>query len=266
MDPHQVLEEARTEIGDLLLFVTGYPPSDIPEVFENLSANFSTLGVCKLLISGEGTGFRSSLTQSGNAHRFLMRNLGPDAGQLHLALTRTSALFDTLAAGALKLAHELATLSATHWVATREYEEDFLYRRVLCRLIVDGQAAVTEAREICDAIETVQEGSSTRLEICRALVGLDSEAFCTALNQLAHEYRDDVATNRPLTGEANYLFWGRSFINVEALGLMQLARHLGMVLDCGEVALCPAHAQLDVRDAEVEDMTESAHQIRLGNR
>jgi hypothetical protein len=241
------------EIRERLAYVGNVPVPELANEFDQLADMFQGLGICHLLEFLDTDVFRKNLVWSGHSRRFfLMRS--PQAGpsstiaQRHLALSRTLSFFDSLAAGALELARDIARLSQpTPWNRDWEYEDDYLYFYFWHRVVLDPPWINSdEARAVLERFEQSLEGlPSGRYEVTAALWRRDRDLFVAAMHVFLDEVKEKLEReHRSIAvqeGEPNY--WPRSQVCVEGLALLKLAELLGLRV-AEDLPLCPVFARL----------------------
>jgi hypothetical protein len=260
MDPRSVHNELVAEIKEELLFVAGYPATEIGDVFERLSEYFQALGICHILETADPDQFRENLVRSGYARRYFLNNSREQGhtNDRHLALSRTEAFLDSLAAGQLTLAREIAELSIEKWESTWEYEDDFCFFHFLHQItrapddlknpILRGTLSRFEA--------ALEGGESLRLDACNALLRRKAEECETAISGLMEEREESLNGRRERMLERDIsvcAFWPRSFVSIEGLALLRIADLLGIHVE-GDVPLCPEVARLGLTDRSYQDI------------
>lgn len=259
MDPQDVREALTEEVQqDLLLVASGHPIDALGQTLENLSRCLQSLAICHLLESGVTTKFRDNLARSAFARRyFLSRSAAAgNAGDRRLALSRTEAFFDALAAGHGALAREIAALSIDRWRPQWEYEDDFYYVLFLHRVVMQptalGEQPFIESQqrfEASAAPDTAARG------VLGSLLHRDEALFNAALIQLMQERDQQLQERKARLLEPDveaFVHWPRTFVSVEGLALITIARALKMTVS-DEVPLCPPIARLELSHPTVED-------------
>ena len=263
MSPKQIHDTLLAEVKDAVLILAGgYPIAALGETLENFSNYFQGLAISYLLRDADLNQFTAYLTRSGFARRYFLRRSAQDGntGDARLALGRTEAFFDALAAGQMALAREIAGLSGDTWRSDWEYEDDFCYYLFLHR-IVSGLDPAEEPRlrEILDRFETALEGGeSSRLDVCRAILGRDGEAFRKGLFALMEQQQEELLPLREQMQQvepAGCVCWARSFVSIEGFALMRLAELSGLPRQepDEEPPLCPALGRIEVASTAYED-------------
>lgn len=245
------------EIHQRVALVFESPPmAEMGPTIEELSSLFEALGLCHLLEFVDLGEFAQNLCRSGHARRYFLRRSQEEgnADDPQLALSRTRALFDAIVAGDLALARDIAALSATQWQPDWEYEDDFCFFLFLHQVVLGqgGGAAVPEAELVAtlDRFEVALEGASApRLDVCRALVARDAEAFADALMRRLDEISRELDVERETAAvqeDFDVGFWPRSFVSLEGLALLTLSELLGVHVT-GDPPMCPRIARLPVQ-------------------
>jgi hypothetical protein len=243
----------------MMLVASGASVVELSGPLEHLSACFQGLAICRLLESGDTTRFRENLSRSAFARRYFLEKAlaANNTDDRRLALSRTEAFCDALAAGQGGLARDIAARSPIEWHADWEYSDDFAYFRFLHRVVVEptsfsGPTSGTWLREF----ERAAAGDeSARPALLRALAERDSDSLNESLVALMTER--DVQVREQLSrllepGVATALQWPRSFICIEGLALIAIATALRMNV-APHIPLCPLMARLPMGQPAVED-------------
>jgi hypothetical protein len=256
------------EIQDTLAYLAGsLRMEQLGEQFEKLSACFQALGICHLLETGNTVQFQENLVRSGQARRYFLRRSQAEGNQKdrHLAISRSEAILDTLAAGHLDLAGEVVRLSRATWDPAGEYEDDYCYYRFI-HLIVQSPNALPEQdlQDLAARFEKALEGAgAARLEICKAMLARSREEFRPALEELLQQHQDAADAKRALIVDSGFLFWPRSFVCVEGLALLKIAELVGMPID-EELPLCPEMSRLATTNPTFPDVFEEIEKALAG--
>ncbi|MCC6418736.1 MAG: immunity 49 family protein [Gemmataceae bacterium] len=259
MDLQDVHAALVTEARENLAYMTAtYQAAELGESFEKLSECFQALAICHLLETGDTEQFRENLVRSGHARKsFLSRSRREgNRRDRHLAISRTEAILDVLAAGHLPLAREIVQLSQDAWDPTAEYEDDFCYFRFLHLLVPAPQPWPEKALdEILGRFEQSLEGAdSARLAVCKAVRSRGADDFRSALTELLEEKQAALDRKRPLITESGaFLFWPASFGSAEGLALLRVAELAGLRVE-EEFPLCPEAARLPPTDKVYLDL------------
>lgn len=232
---------------------------------EELSAYFQGLALCHLLENADIASFRENLVRSGHARRYFLRRSrveGNDADR-RLALSRTEAFLDAVAAADLPLAREIATLSVERWNPAWEYEDDFCYYRILHTLVLDPDAAREPALgALLTRFEAALEGGAAwRLALCEALVERDAARFDESLRGFIEAEQEANDVRREALESYEFLFWPRSFVSVEGLALLQLATLRG-IETTDAYPLCSAIARLAPAEHQYRDLFAEMERLR----
>lgn len=244
MDPRvarALLAEAVEEA--LIRFGVGCSPDELPEVFDRISVCYQGLGIALVLMTGERTRFRECLVRSAWARLHLLQvatTLQPPPRQR--ATSYGEGFLDAVAAGHWLVAGEIAALSPSDWVPEGEYEDDFCYFRLLFGFADEVPPPAAAVAALLARFARALEGQpSPRLALCTSLAARDAAGFAEAFSDFLRARReaDDEARGRLGEPDADTaLFWMRSFVSVEAIALLRLARAAG-IAQPGPHPLCP---------------------------
>jgi hypothetical protein len=259
MDPREVREALVEAVQEGFGIVASrYPIGELSPTLEELSAALQSLALCHLLEAGDTMKYRDNLARSAFGRRYFLTK-SAQAGNLddrRLALSRTEAFFDALAAGHGLLAREIAALSIDSWHAGWEYEDDFLYYHVLHRLVIDAAQDASPA-ELLERYEKAAEGGepSARGAVVRALIERKTDAFSEALTLLMQQHDAALQERKEKLLEPDldaFLYWPRTFICIEGLGLITIARAFGIEV-AGDIPMCPTLARMPLSAPVAED-------------
>lgn len=238
----ELVREIRNQLGYL---VDSPIMRELGDIFDSLISSFEGLGVCHFLEFGDTLRFRENLARAGLARRYYLRcsRLQQNLEDRHLALSRTRAVLDAVAAGALTVGRDIAALSPTDWKGDWEYEEDYCFYKVIHLILLCPDLFPTaEARKLLFSFAcSLEGGESLRYEVAASFVARDSERCRDALLALlAAEERQISAGGAWSSGlEEDFIPWLKSRVSVEGLALLNVAELLGMRVNI-EHPLCPS--------------------------
>lgn len=146
---------------------------------------YRRLGIVEFFMSGQVVGFVNHLSRSAHAFVFYLEGLPVE----NKVTSRCEPFFDAVACADVKAAQAIAQASRATWNPHEEYEEDFLYMR----LLMDGFVLERE-RSHLDALlkryeQVLAGGADFRLELCRALLHSDQQIFDESLERLIGDHR-----------------------------------------------------------------------------
>jgi hypothetical protein len=193
---------------------------------QELCTFYRQRGVCSLLMSGDTRAFYLNMMQSASAFLHYL-GICPDESKV---TSNGKPFFDAMCGGYLDAAKQISAQSRVTWNPNAEYEEDFLYVRVLMLIAVDS-----EYREPATLLERMvaaaQGAEGTRIAVCRALLERDEPVFESALSSLLDTRIDTVEAmiaRGALSGEL--ASWLRHFAS-EGSALVRIGRVRGFALD-----------------------------------
>jgi hypothetical protein len=144
-----------------------------------------------LLGRADVASFHERLRESGTWRLRMLRERAMQARPFSrfTGTAQIAPLCDALAAGAVPLARDVASVSAPNWLARKEFEDDFYYGRLLCRLVV-GDAVTGPATEdlLTGLIRSTGDELAPRVRVCQALLARDTDAFLAALLELLERH------------------------------------------------------------------------------
>jgi hypothetical protein len=258
MDPRDVREALIEEITDgLTVFAAGYPIAKLSRTLEELSSCFQALAICHMLESADVAQYRDNLARSAFARRYFLTRTAADSTDRRLALSRTEAFFDALAAGHGLLAREIAQLSTSPWREAWEYKDDYYYFLFLHSIVMQpGSLAQPESLRLLNQFEAALEGEpSPRLDVLRSLAAGDQAGFHSGLLAMMaeHEMHMQAAKERLLDPDLQtLLFWPRTFLSIEGLALIAIATAMRMTV-AEDIPFCPMVARLGMSQPATED-------------
>jgi hypothetical protein len=265
VEPSVVKAQLLDEVKDhMALVAAGRAMADISAEMELLSGLFQAVAICHLLESLDVQEFRANLMRSAQARIYFLRK-SREQGNLsdrRLALGRTEALLDALAAGSTPLVQELARHVVSTWHPGWEYEEDHLYFLSLQALATKGPGEQVDAL-LARYAALQPDPLDPRFNVTRALARRDAVAFEQSLLQLMADRDETQQTRLAQLLEPDIkacLHWPRCFVSIEGLALLALARRMKLATP-DLVPLCPADAQLAPSDALTEDFFAGIERI-----
>ncbi|WP_395844584.1 Imm49 family immunity protein [Archangium violaceum] len=178
-------------------------------------------GCAAFFLTGRAESLHRDLQRSGAAYAYFISH-AQDGDKV---TSRADPFFDAVACGDEAGASNIARHSAQVARPDREHPEDFLYVHLLMRRFFLG-ATDAEAASILQNLEAaVAEGSpSQRLDVCRALLAGDGEAFHEALLRLIDEHRAWYETGFQKGRIPEEVWATDGCLFIEGLALLRLAR------------------------------------------
>jgi hypothetical protein len=254
------------EIEDHLCIVAArHPMSEIGQEMQFLTEGFQARGIFFLLLDLDTESFFINLQRSAHCRRFFLRKSREQqsADRTFLALSRTDALFDSIAGGDWSLALDIYDLSPASWVPEGEYQEDYCYHALIHAYLASltGRDDLPP-RHWLGRLETVVAEipdsplDVARLELCTQFVEGNAERFWPAFESLA-EISQHLAEKVPLADGRLFEFpWlaADRYVSTELLAWIALARARGLEIPQREFARCPSVAWTDKRNAVTEDL------------
>lgn len=197
------VQSGRATLGRALDFCTGY----------------RRCGIAELLLRGHVGTFHQNLQCSGSAFAaFLERARVEDR-----TASKCAPFFDAVASGDFDCAGRIAKLAANTVHNDFEYEDDFLYMRILFGVFFLPTAS-SDLAAMLKRYETLLDGAEdSRFTICKSLIAGDAMLFEAALDDLIATREDDYTAGIDADNilEEEWSTEGKVF--VEGLALVRLA-------------------------------------------
>lgn len=181
-------------------------------------------GICSLLLEGSPQVLHKNLQKSATMFlRFLIV-----ANDAEKTSSEGTPFFDSIACKDFAVARDIAIHSRHTWNQEEEYEDDFLYVIFLMKKFF-FDTKNEEIQTIVENFERILDGADcVRLNICKAFLDHDGQAFDQALSFLIAEHEEyyQGAMERDEILEEDWATEGQLFI--EGLALVRLAESLGL--------------------------------------
>jgi hypothetical protein len=226
-----------------------YPLDDLGPLHMEVRAKLRALAIMALLTQGKGQLFLEHLHRCGLVREVFLRRCqdnegeGDDEQQHHCCVGRFDGMIDSIAAGDFELARRLLTLAPSRFRAGHEYLDDHCYAHILGALLEDRDPDDTALNEHLDDFERFLEGaSSPRLELCRALLTHDQDAFDAAFDDLLQARIDEISAARARGQFEDPIVLAERLVFIEGLAILRLATARGLHAD-PEYIFCPQLAR-----------------------
>ncbi|HYD41576.1 MAG TPA: hypothetical protein VEB43_12180 [Anaeromyxobacter sp.] len=213
-----------------------------------IARHYRAIGICALLIEADVEGFYGWLLHSAVARRHYLRRCARDGvtGDRWQRTSNAGPFLDAVAAGAWDVARQVAALSPGDWIQGAEYEDDFCHARFL-HLLAEPGADPAELARVLDRYERALEGGEDlRLDVDRALLSKDGDAFGAAFRTLLadreRKLRELADPKRDSVQAQDYCFEPDRQVFVEGLALLRLAEGQGIATE-PEYPTCPGLAR-----------------------
>ncbi len=194
-----------------------------PSQVRDVCTQYRRRGIARFLQTARPDVLQQDLQRSGTA---CAAYLGWADETVKVA-SQAGPFYDAIASGDARTAKTIAELSGTTLKPDYEYEDDFLYTRILMsRFHLGGRRADLEA--LLKRYELLLDGAEDpRFLICRAFLAERPEEYEAALEQLIAMREDHYARGieEDAILEEEWATEGKIF--VEGLALVRLARTLG---------------------------------------
>ncbi|WP_164002341.1 Imm49 family immunity protein [Pyxidicoccus caerfyrddinensis] len=215
-----ILSNADVDLSRLVPRLVGTTPV-VGWAFERVCRYYRARGCAAFFLTGRAESLHRDLQRSGAAHAYFVAH-APDGDTL---TSRADPFFDAIACGDEAGARSIARHSPREARPGQEHLEDFLYVRLLMQRFFLGATDAEVGSCLAKFEAAVAEGPpSERLEVCRALLTGDGEAFHAAFLTLidAHRAWYETGLQKGRIPEEVWAIDGCMFI--EGLALLRLAR------------------------------------------
>jgi len=225
-----------------------YPVEELGTLSLELSSKFRALAIMSLLVKADSDLFYHNLIRSGIARETYLQRLkseGIDQDH-HLASGRYEPLIDAIAADDMALALRIVDLSPTEWRKGHEYEDDYCYAQILHRLAQE-MPPEHEILLLLEQFESYLEGEpSARLDVCKALVERDQDAFDETFDALLDEQEAKIAADKAQGQMEDPVVIAQRQVFIEGLAILRLAEGRGLTTQL-DYRYCPSLARVPMR-------------------
>ncbi|GHG84331.1 Imm49 family immunity protein [Comamonas sp. JC664] len=206
-----------------------------------LSHQYRALGISLLLREANIDMFFHWLIQSALARQYFLERCQSEGNfaSPHRRASAVGPFFDAVTAAQWKLARKIATLAADIHLQGEEYEDDFAYARFL-HLFTNFEALdTTGLNDALNQFEKALEGGmSVRLDLCRALLDKDQDAFDASFDGLLVDHELQMKKQQKSILARDATFEPNRQVMVEGLALLQIAGRIGLQTQ-SEYRFCP---------------------------
>jgi hypothetical protein len=217
--------------------------------FARVCRNYRVRGCAMFFLSGRAESLHRDLQRSGAAHAYFAAH----AADEDKVTSRAGPFFDAIACGDEAVARVISQHSPPESRPDREHLDDFLYVHLLMQRFFLGASKAKAASILSKFEEVAEEGAaSARLDVCRALLAEDGDAFHAAFVSLIDEHRTwyETGVRKGRIPEEEWAIDGCLF--VEGLALLRLAQSARIPI-AGEYPLIPSLALVPPRMSYAAD-------------
>jgi hypothetical protein len=207
------------------------PSQHLGGLCHKLSQHYRASGISLLLREASVDSFFHWLIQSALARKYFLERCRAEENRAtpYRRASLAGPFFDAITAGQWKLARKIAALSADSHLPGEEYEDDFAYARFLHLLVGSEAPDRTRLTEVLDQFErALERGMDVRLDLCRALLDRNQDAFDSAFDSLLIEHELRMKKLQSSVLALDMTFEPNRQVMVEGLALLQLANTLGL--------------------------------------
>lgn len=220
------------------------------KLYNEICKYYRALGICGLLLNADTDVFAHGLIHSALTRKYYLDRCIEENYLLDPS-RRTSFVdpfFDALSANQFKLSRQIASVSPNQLFNEYEYEDDFLYALFMHKIVGFEEGNKEELRKILHQYEEViEDGSSIRIELCKALFANDQNAFERTFADLLNEHqtKTDAIADPQLDSilAQDYTFEPNRWIFVEGLAILRIAEKLNLQTE-KEYKFCPSIARV----------------------
>ena len=200
-----------------------------PAGYVMVSICYRALACCAALLEADTDSFFLYLGNAANARLdFLEKAKGREIPPRYLALSKDLGFTCAVAAEDWPVAEAISALSNTEHTDTVEYEDDFLFFRVLHLLLTNPDDVAGIERHLTRWAEVLEGEESGFLQVCTAMCGRDQDGYADAYEAL-HDARESQldAYSAEVSADAELLAIERG-VFIDALAVARLAERLGL--------------------------------------
>ncbi|WP_086930712.1 immunity 49 family protein [Agarilytica rhodophyticola] len=212
-------------------------PSYKQEYFDRIMALYRQQGIGDFLVSNSSELLFSKLTLGVQASIDFLTNA--DTGEP--AASKITTFFDAVCCQDFPAMEKLAQLSPRKINSRIEYEEDYLY----CRILMDVFGLRKNQEDIQDLLEEFEalhaDNPDHRYTVLMALLEKDGDAFHEVLEFLIDAYKDHYVDGGDMYAGTQDEAIILAHVSIEIIALVQLARMQG-IATYPEYALAPKTA------------------------
>ncbi|MCP3143955.1 immunity 49 family protein [Pyxidicoccus xibeiensis] len=204
------LEAGKGNVGELLL---------------NVSTCNRLMGLCALLKEADTEAFAAHLCKAGQARAHLL-SLAASGSELlpeFLCVSEDVGLSAALAAGDVRTATRLAALSPREHFAELEYEDDYLFFRVLHLLLLGPEERRLQEKALARWREVVGSDIPPELEVCQALVERSGPDFARAFDELIVDRKRAMKDYRKQVDSDEEILATEGKVYVDGLAILRIA-------------------------------------------
>jgi hypothetical protein len=211
-----------------------------PLYFERISSLYRQLGIGEFLLSDDETSIHARLQLGVQAYIEFLQN----AERSELAASKALPFFDAVCLGDQQAMATLSRLSPAARNSRKEYEEDFLYMRIMMDFF-GLRKTLDQVKPLLAEFESFHvDYPDQRFSLLVALFDKDSRAFAEALEVLIDErvarYADGGDAYVGTRDEAAIL----AHVSAEVIAWVKLAKQQGLAI-AQEYTLAPGSAVVD---------------------
>jgi len=208
--------------------------------FDRISSLYRQLGIGEFLLTDDETYLHEHLQLGIQAYTEFLQNANPS----EIAISKILIFFDAVCLGDVELMAGIARFAPTTRNPRKEYEEDFLYMRIL----MDYFALQKTADDIAPLMKEFEslhvDYPDQRYSLLLALFNKDSSGFADALEVLiderAEQYSDGGDLYKGTQDEASIL----THMSTEVVAWIKLAKQQDLAV-AQEYKLAPSTAMAD---------------------
>jgi len=223
-------------------------------LFFEIAFHHRLLGIAHLLLHGDTAAFARHLQHSGHARlHWLRTNRGTPDTDTEFRSRANDVGWDAFAAaGDLEHARSTAALLPDHCFVGDEYEEDFLWKRLLHTLLAhEPDAAVAAAQPHLTALRAVESDTVGRkIAVAAALVQRSQEQWAQSFAAFVDARRTRFAELASTPGFSREHLATERHVFVGGLAIERVAAHLG--LQPIDLPTLPAAARVPIDGPRVD--------------
>lgn len=222
-----------------------YPIDELGRLSLELSDKLRVLAIITLLTEGEVDHYyhiliRAALTRVKYLEKLSSNGITDD---FHQGSARYEPLLNTIAANDFEVASRIVKLSPNDFRTETEYLDDYCYAQLLHQIVTDTASEESTESLFVDFEDFLDGDSSSRLDVCRAVVLGDQASFDEAFESLLDDHELEIVAAKARGQIENPGNMAQRQLFVEGLALLRIAERKGLAT-ATDYRFCPGIARV----------------------